>query len=167
MIGNLSTNNFNDQSQPRLKSWAKALPQQSLILKLSSRRLLLLTVLFPCPRASPSADLPNPNVLLLSLHPTMADDKKRDDFTIDMNERNGKPYDSPSSPRHVPQAAAPLAAVANNPVLPILSYCTSSILMTVTNKFVLSGFGFNLNFFLLCVQVCSPSAERLDDMVLM
>jgi GDP-mannose transporter len=97
----------------------------------------------------------------------MADDKKRDDFTIDMNERNGKSYDSPSSPRHVPQAAAPLAAVANNPVLPILSYCASSILMTVTNKFVLSGFGFNLNFFLLCVQVCSPSAERLGDMVLM
>ncbi len=88
----------------------------------------------------------------------MADDKKRDDFAIEMNERNGKPYDSPNSPRHVPQAP-PLAAVANNPVFPVLSYCASSILMTVTNKYVLSGLGFNLNFFLLCVQVCSRSGD--------
>ncbi|KAF2151194.1 UDP-galactose transporter [Myriangium duriaei CBS 260.36] len=41
--------------------------------------------------------------------------------------------------------------LSNSPVLPILAYCGSSILMTVTNKYVLSG-SFNLNFFLLCVQ---------------
>ena len=95
----------------------------------------------------------HPFIFSLFQHLNMADDKKRDDFTIEMNERNGKSYDSPSSPRHVPQAATPLAAVTNNPVFPVLSYCASSILMTVTNKFVLSGLGFNLNFFLLCVQV--------------
>ena len=35
---------------------------------------------------------------------------------------------------------------------PIISYCCSSIMMTVTNKFVFSGSGFNLNFFLLFLQ---------------
>lgn len=80
----------------------------------------------------------------------MADDKKRDDFAIDMGDRNGKNFEPPiSSPRH----NAP-SVVTNNPIFPVLSYCGSSILMTVTNKFVLSGLGFNLNFFLLAVQVC-------------
>ncbi|CAI2166692.1 14464_t:CDS:2 [Funneliformis geosporum] len=36
--------------------------------------------------------------------------------------------------------------------LPILTYCAASILMTVTNKYVLSGYEFNMNFFLLGVQ---------------
>lgn len=82
----------------------------------------------------------------------MSDDKKRDDFTVEMGERKGSSYDSPlNSPR--PAAPAPMAPPAGNPILPVLSYCGSSILMTVTNKFVLSGSGFNLNFFLLAVQV--------------
>ena len=82
----------------------------------------------------------------------MADDKKRDDFTVDMGDRGAKNFERPlSPPRH---NTAPAAAVVNNPIFPVLSYCVSSILMTVTNKFVLSGLGFNLNFFLLCVQVC-------------
>jgi GDP-mannose transporter len=81
----------------------------------------------------------------------MADDKKRDDFAIDMGERNTNNFQRPISPlRH---NSAPSVAVVNNPIFPVLSYCASSILMTVTNKFVLSGLGFNLNFFLLCVQV--------------
>lgn len=80
----------------------------------------------------------------------MADDKKRDDFTVDMGERNGNGFQRTlSPPRH---NAAP-SGVTNNPIFPVLSYCGSSILMTVTNKFVLSGLGFNLNFFLLAVQV--------------
>lgn len=80
----------------------------------------------------------------------MADDKKRDDFTIEMGDR-GNNFQRPiSPPRH---NSVPSAAVVNNPIFPVLSYCASSILMTVTNKFVLSGLGFNLNFFLLCVQV--------------
>lgn len=40
----------------------------------------------------------------------------------------------------------------NNPTIALLCYCASSILMTVTNKYVLSGMNFNLNFLLLCVQ---------------
>lgn len=49
---------------------------------------------------------------------------------------------------------APTAAssLANSGPLSILCYCASSILMTVTNKYVLSGYSFNLNFFLLAVQ---------------
>lgn len=84
----------------------------------------------------------------------MADDKKRDDYTVEMGERNGNNFQRPiSPPRH---NTAPSVSMANNPILPVLSYCVSSILMTVTNKFVLSGTGFNLNFFLLCVQVRQP-----------
>ena len=41
--------------------------------------------------------------------------------------------------------------------LPILSYCASSIIMTVTNKYVLSGLDFNLNFLLVAVQVRTRS----------
>ncbi|KAI8890247.1 UDP-galactose transporter [Backusella circina FSU 941] len=36
--------------------------------------------------------------------------------------------------------------------LPIASYCCASILMTVTNKYVLSGYDFNMNFLLLTIQ---------------
>ena len=85
----------------------------------------------------------------------MSDDKKRDDMVIDMGDRKGA-FDAPPrspAPPQTPGGAAPLGAVTNNPIFPVLSYCGSSILMTVTNKFVLSGTGFNLNFFLLCVQV--------------
>ncbi|EGW35168.1 GDP-mannose transporter into the lumen of the Golgi [Spathaspora passalidarum NRRL Y-27907] len=42
--------------------------------------------------------------------------------------------------------------ISNSGPISILAYCLSSILMTVTNKYVLSGFSFNLNFFLLAVQ---------------
>ena len=84
----------------------------------------------------------------------MADEKKRDDdLVIDMGDRKGR-FDSPSRTPQSSPPAPPIAAVANNPIFPVISYCASSILMTVTNKFVLSGTGFNLNFFLLAVQVC-------------
>lgn len=77
----------------------------------------------------------------------MADDKKRDDYNMEMSDRV-------NSPRvNAPRAPQPHYVVADNPAFPIVSYCLSSILMTVTNKFVLSGVDFNLNFFLLCVQV--------------
>ena len=93
----------------------------------------------------------------------MADDKKRDDFAVEMGERKGSSYDSPiNSPR--PAAPPPLAAAANNPILPVLSYCGSSILMTVTNKFVLSK-DFNLNMFLLAVQV-GDCTEQVGDQLL-
>lgn len=47
---------------------------------------------------------------------------------------------------------SPAVSIANSAPLSILCYCLSSILMTVTNKYVLSGYSFNLNFFLLAVQ---------------
>ncbi|KAF5388697.1 hypothetical protein D9757_004849 [Collybiopsis confluens] len=42
---------------------------------------------------------------------------------------------------------------------PILCYCVASILMTVVNKFVVSGANFSMNFLLLCIQssVCIAS----------
>lgn len=83
----------------------------------------------------------------------MADGKKTDDYESRDMGASSKGYEPPmSTPRSA--GAAPIIAATNNPVFPILSYCGSSILMTVTNKYVLSGFGFNLNFFLLAVQVC-------------
>lgn len=44
-------------------------------------------------------------------------------------------------------------SVVNSPISAILAYCGSSILMTVTNKYVLSGYDFNMNFLLLFIQV--------------
>ena len=81
----------------------------------------------------------------------MADDKKNEDYTIEMGEQkaNGA-FDAAPAPRA--PAPAPVSSV-NSPVIAILSYCGSSILMTTTNKYVLSGLDFNLNFFLLAVQV--------------
>jgi len=103
----------------------------------------------------------------------MADNKKRDDLVIDLDEKRGydQPSRSPMSPR-TPMTPAPSGpampsgAVANNPIVPILSYCVSSIMMTVTNKFVLSGTGFNLNFFLLCVQVSRTYVQYQWDWML-
>lgn len=88
----------------------------------------------------------------------MAEQEKRD-RVIELGEQqpNGH-FDAapkpPAAAMHVPTAAA-----TSNPVVSILSYCGSSILMTVTNKYVLSGTGFNLNFFLLCVQVRHTSTH--------
>lgn len=55
------------------------------------------------------------------------------------------------------------ASIANSGPMSILCYCASSILMTVTNKYVLSGYSFNLNFFLLAVQgaVCIATIGTL------
>ncbi|EEB87571.1 hypothetical protein MPER_15036, partial [Moniliophthora perniciosa FA553] len=37
-------------------------------------------------------------------------------------------------------------------VPPVVCYCLASILMTVVNKFVVSGANFSMNFLLLCIQ---------------
>lgn len=71
-------------------------------------------------------------------------EKEKQDYRVEM----GSP---PRSPRM--SAGGPATSTTGNPIFPILSYCGASILMTVTNKYVLSGYDFNLNFFLLCVQV--------------
>jgi GDP-mannose transporter len=80
----------------------------------------------------------------------MSDDKKRDDYKIDIPDRSDAFNRAPSPLRGPPQRTQ---SVTENAMIAILSYCGSSILMTVTNKYVLSGVDFNLNFFLLCVQV--------------
>jgi hypothetical protein len=84
----------------------------------------------------------------------MADEKKTDDYRINMPERSDS-FNRPASP--MVRASQRQAPVTDNAMVAILSYCASSILMTVTNKYVLSGFDFNLNFFLLCVQVSQNS----------
>ena len=81
----------------------------------------------------------------------MSDEKKRDDdYVVDIGDRGKEQFDALPR-RNTPPA--PAVAITNNPMIAILSYCGSSILMTVTNKYVLSGLDYNLNFFLLCVQV--------------
>lgn len=83
----------------------------------------------------------------------MADDKKTNDYTVEMDklDQGSKNFEAPLPP--VQPRSAPNAQLANNPILPVLAYCGSSIMMTVMNKYVLSGTDFNLNFLLLCVQV--------------
>ncbi|KAA1468749.1 UDP-galactose transporter [Dentipellis sp. KUC8613] len=44
------------------------------------------------------------------------------------------------------------ATAAVSSVAPIVCYCLASILMTVVNKFVVSGRNFSMNFLLLCIQ---------------
>ncbi|KII85805.1 hypothetical protein PLICRDRAFT_165248 [Plicaturopsis crispa FD-325 SS-3] len=56
---------------------------------------------------------------------------------------------------------APVSAVA-----PVLCYCIASILMTVVNKFVVSGANFSMTFLLLCMQstvccLCVAGVKRM------
>jgi GDP-mannose transporter len=88
----------------------------------------------------------------------MSDMKKQDDdFTIEMGDRRGEKFDAlpPRSVPASPNAATKIISPANAGLASILAYCGSSILMTTTNKYVLSGLDYNLNFLLLAVQVCS------------
>lgn len=87
----------------------------------------------------------------------MADEKKRDDdYAVEMGERrtpnghfNAEPKPAPPSA----QAMSNMTSITNNPAISIMAYCGSSILMMVANKYVVKGTNFNLNFFLLAVQV--------------
>ncbi|KKK15307.1 hypothetical protein P175DRAFT_0445504 [Aspergillus ochraceoroseus IBT 24754] len=81
----------------------------------------------------------------------MVDNRKPDDYAIEMEKLGqNKNFEAPPPP---PQPRSPPSSpLANSAALPVLAYCGSSILMTVMNKYVLSGTGFNLNFFLLCIQ---------------
>ncbi|KAH4000523.1 GDP-mannose transporter [Parastagonospora nodorum] len=78
----------------------------------------------------------------------MSDDKKSDDYRVDMP--SSRTSRAPSPIMRPALKSAP--SLTENPMAAVLAYCASSILMTVTNKYVLSGVDFNLNFFLLCVQ---------------
>ena len=84
----------------------------------------------------------------------MADEKKRDDVELGEKQPNGHFEAASRPPSSTMQGPPiPIPSVANNPLVSILTYCGSSILMTVANKYVVSGRNFNLNFFLLFVQV--------------
>lgn len=78
----------------------------------------------------------------------MAEKEKQDSFRVDIGDDSDKPF-IPTRPNAANHAAP---AAPSNPLIPILAYCAASILMTVTNKYVLGGVDFNLNFFLLCIQ---------------
>ncbi|KAF8518030.1 UDP-galactose transporter [Hysterangium stoloniferum] len=54
---------------------------------------------------------------------------------------------------------ASLEHISTSPIPPVLSYCVASIMMTVVNKYVVSGRNFSMNFLLLCIQssVCVAS----------
>jgi GDP-mannose transporter len=76
----------------------------------------------------------------------MAEKEKQDDFRVEIGD-DKRPY-----------TPAPAVPVSSSPTMAILSYCGASILMTLTNKYVLSGYDFNLNFMLLAIQVCNLTA---------
>lgn len=94
----------------------------------------------------------------------MAEDKKSD-YAIEMGsmgkDAGNKEFEAAPPPTHSPRASP--SAMSNSPALPVLAYCGSSIMMTVMNKYVLSGLDFNLNFLLLCVQVCSEQSPKSMD----
>jgi len=75
----------------------------------------------------------------------MAEKEKQEDFRVSMGD-DKRPY-SPPRP-----ASAPPAPVLAGPPTAIMAYCGASIVMTLTNKYVLSGYDFNLNFMLLAIQ---------------
>ncbi|KAJ5888909.1 GDP-mannose transporter [Penicillium taxi] len=94
----------------------------------------------------------------------MVEDKKSDDYAIEMSKLdNNKEFEAAPPPQLRP---APPSGGANNPALPVLAYCGSSIMMTVMNKYVLSGLDFNLNFLLLMVQslVCIAAIQTCKSM---
>ncbi|RMZ87005.1 hypothetical protein DV736_g5768, partial [Chaetothyriales sp. CBS 134916] len=83
----------------------------------------------------------------------MAEEEKKkflEGNEIELGERQGRfsPPRQTSSPARRPTGAD----WQNNPILPVLCYCASSILMTVANKYILSFPDYTLNFFLLAVQ---------------
>lgn len=80
------------------------------------------------------------------------EEKKRflDGNEMELGEKQGRTF---SPPRSAAPKFTPASNWQNNPILPVLSYCASSILMTVANKYILSFPDYNLNFFLLAVQV--------------
>ena len=79
----------------------------------------------------------------------MADDKKNDEYEM----TSSKEFRAPSPTVRPTPRAHGTTSTTETPLFAILAYCGSSILMTTTNKYVLSGVDFNLNFFLLAVQV--------------
>lgn len=97
-------------------------------------------------------------------------DKKNEDYVVRMPEspyeKEGKDVFVSRSPstrsfnggvgQSLPSSVSKLD---NSPIVSVLAYCMSSISMTVVNKYVVSGKGWNINFFYLMVQaiVCTAT----------
>ncbi|OOQ87597.1 GDP-mannose transporter [Penicillium brasilianum] len=98
----------------------------------------------------------------------MVEDKKTDDYTVEMDklDQGGNKEFEAAPPPLTRAASSPPSSLSNNPALPVLAYCGSSILMTVMNKYVLSGLDFNLNFLLLMIQsiVCIFAIQTCKSM---
>jgi GDP-mannose transporter len=85
----------------------------------------------------------------------MAEEEKKrflEGNEMELGEKQGRTFTHAPQPS-IPKFNPPSSHWQNNPVLPVISYCASSILMTVANKYILSFPDYNLNFFLLAVQV--------------
>jgi len=71
------------------------------------------------------------------------------------SQANGKsvsPKDSDAAEFKKAMATGAVKEANLSSVPPIICYCLASILMTVVNKFVVSGANFSMNFLLLCIQ---------------
>ncbi|KJA25683.1 hypothetical protein HYPSUDRAFT_37112 [Hypholoma sublateritium FD-334 SS-4] len=84
------------------------------------------------------------------------------------NDKPGTPTDRDAADLKKAIATGSMAAKEGtvSAVPPILCYCLASILMTVVNKFVVSGAKFNMNFLLLCIQslvcvACVATVKKL------
>lgn len=88
--------------------------------------------------------------------------EKRRELDIELEEREpALAHLSRPASRAASMPPSSPASASTSSTIPILCYCASSILATVANKYVLSGRDFNLNFFLLAVQVRRVS-RRVD-----
>nr|CAG8616640.1 14648_t:CDS:2 [Entrophospora candida] len=77
----------------------------------------------------------------MSKYKILIEEQEENEATVKKNSDSSKPLE--------PER---LSTIFSAGIPPIMTYCASSILMTVTNKYVLSGYDFNMNFLLLCVQ---------------
>lgn len=95
----------------------------------------------------------------------MPPNKKDDDFVVSLPQQNEHELESLAAEnratRHdaVPEGGA-LSQLTNSSSASILGYCLASISMTVVNKYVVSGEGWNLMFLYLAIQVGSPPPPR-------
>jgi GDP-mannose transporter len=78
-------------------------------------------------------------------------ENKKQEYKVVIDQEEEKKSNSQQSTLVAPSGVH--LSPAARAILPIASYCFASILMTVTNKYVLSGYEFNMNFLLLTIQV--------------
>lgn len=82
----------------------------------------------------------------------MTENKAEYRVAIDEEQQQQQQQHSKPSGQTIVAPSIVTLSPAMRAALPIASYCFASILMTVTNKYVVSGYGFNMNFLLLTVQ---------------